>query len=101
MIRTWRNRTRFKNLTIKGAVKHIKNEITLVTRCQSKQQLIIQERLLWTDRALTSYQSHEQILLNEDGSELDENRQKNDYANCVDYLVTEEWVNLIEQSKRK
>lgn len=101
MIRTWRNRTRFKNLTIKGAVKHVKNEITLVTRCQAKQQLIIQERLLWTDRALSSYQSHEQILLNEDGSELDENRQKNDYSNCVDYLVTEEWINLIEQTKRK
>lgn len=101
MIRTWRRRTRFKNLAIKGAVKHSKDEINLVTRCQAKQQLIIQERLIWTDRALNSYRAHEQILTNDDGSELDEAKQKNDYADGVTYLITEEWVNLIEQTKRK
>lgn len=101
MIRTWRKRTRFKNIAIKGAVKQSKSEINLVTRCQAKQQLIIQERLIWTDRALNSYQSHEQILTNDDGSELDENRQKNDYADGVAYLITEEWINLIEQTRRK
>lgn len=101
MIRTWRKRTRFKNLVIKGATKYVKDEINLVTRCQAKQQLIIQERLLWTDRALSSYKSHEQVLTNEDGSELDEAKQKNDYADGVTYLVTEEWVNLIEQTKRR
>lgn len=101
MIRTWRNRTRFKNLSIKGAIKYVKDEINLVTRCQAKQQLIIQERLIWTERALQSYRAHEQILTNEDGSELDEARQKNDYADGVTYLVTEEWVQLIEQTKRR
>jgi len=101
MIRTWRARTRFSNVSIKGAIKHSKSEINLVTRCQAKQQLIIQERLLWTDRALKSYQSHEQILLNDDGSELDENKTKNDYSNGVDYLLTEEWVNIIMSTKRR
>ena len=101
MIRTWRKRTRFKNLTIKGAIKHTEHEINLVTRCQAKQQLIMQERLIWTDRAQSSYSAHEQILLEEDGSELDEGKQKNDYADGVAYFLTEEWVNLIEQDKRK
>lgn len=101
MIRTWNKRTRFKNLAIKGAVKQSRSEINLVTRCQAKQQLIIQERLIWTDRALNSYRAHEQILTNDDGSELDEAKQKNDYADGVTYLVTEEWVNLIEQTKRR
>lgn len=101
MIRTWRKRTRFKNLTIKGATKYVRDEITLVTRCQAKQQLIMQERLIWTERALSSYRAHEQILTNDDGSELDEAKQKNDYGDGVTYLVTEEWLNLIEQTKRR
>lgn len=101
MIRTWRKRTRFKNLTIKGATKYVREEITLVTRCQAKQQLIMQERLIWTERALASYRAHEQILTNDDGSELDEAKQKNDYGDGVTYLVTEEWLNLIEQTKRR
>lgn len=101
LIRTWRSRTRFKNLSIKGAIKYVKNEITLVTRCQAKQQLIIQERLLWTEKAFNSYHAHELILTDDDGAEMDMATQNNDYADGVTYLVTEEWVSLIEQPKRR
>ncbi len=101
LIRTWRTRTRFKNLTIKGARKYVKNEITLVTRCQAKQQLLLQERLIWTDKAIGSYKAHEQILTDEDGAELDTAVQANDYADGVTYLVTEEWLNILEQKKRR
>ena len=100
LIRSWRARTRYKNLTIKGAVKHVKDEITLVTRCQAKQQLLLQERLLWTNKAIGSYKAHENLLLDEDGAELDMATQDNDYGDGVTYLVTEEWVNIFAQNKR-
>lgn len=101
LIRTWRSRTRYKNLAIKGAVKYVKNEITLITRCQAKQQLLLQERLLWTEKSINSYRAHEQILTDKDGAELDGATQINDYSDGVAYLVTEEWLSLIEQPKRR
>lgn len=101
LIRSWRARTRYKNLTIKGARKYVKDEITLVTRCQAKQQLLLQERLVWTNKAIGSYNAHKNILLDEDGAELDMATQDNDYGDGVTYFVTEEWVNIFAQNKRR
>lgn len=100
LINTWRNKNKFKTITVKGSVKFYKNIITLVSRCSLKQQLLIQERLLWSDRALNNYQAHTRILLNEDGSELDLGVQDNDMGDIVAYGLTEKWGEITSQIKR-
>jgi len=101
LINTWKNKTRFKTLEIKGAVKYVKDQITLVSRCQLKQQLLTQERLLWTDRAFASFTAHTHILLDEDGAELDLNVQDNDTADSLTYALTENWNYLTKQERRR
>ena len=58
LINTWRNRNKFNTVQVKGSVKAYKDIINLVTRCEFKQQLLLQQRLLWTDRAVGSYNAH-------------------------------------------
>lgn len=100
LINTWKNKNKFKTITVKGSIKTYKNIITLVSRCSLKQQLLIQERLLWSDRALNNYQAHTRILLDEDGSELDLSVQDNDMGDVVAYSLTEKWGEITSQIKR-
>ncbi len=100
LINTWRAKNRFRTITIKGSVKAYKNIVNLVTRCELKQQLIIQDRLLWSDRALNNYEAHTRILLNDDGSEMDLGVQDNDKADTVAYGLTEKWNDITTNIKR-
>lgn len=101
LINTWREKNKYPTIQVKGAVKHVKGQIDLVTRCQLKQQLLIQERLLWTDRAIESYNAHTRILLDEDGSELDLSTQDNDIGDSLAYGLTENWNYLTKQINRR
>jgi len=101
LINTWKAKTRFSTLEIKGAVKYVKDQITLVSRCQLKQQLLSQERLLWVSKALASYNAHTRILLDEDGSEKDLGEQDNDSADSLTYALTENWNYLTKQERRR
>ena len=101
LINTWREKNKYPTIQVKGAVKHVKGQIDLVTRCQLKQQLLIQERLLWTDRAIESYNAHTRILLEEDGSELDLSTQDNDIGDSLAYGLTENWNYLTTQIQRR
>jgi len=101
LINTWRQKNKFSTITVKGATKHIKDYITLTTRCQLKAQLIQQERLLWSDRAINSYDAHTRILFDDDGAELDNSVVDNDIADSLTYGLTECWDYLVRQDKRK
>jgi hypothetical protein len=72
-----------------------------VTRCELKQQLLIQDRLLWTTHAINSYEAHTRILLDEDGAELDLSIQDNDIADSLTYGLTEKWGDITTQIKRR
>lgn len=100
LVHTWQAKNRFKTIAVKGSVKAYKREITLVTRCELKQQLLMQERLLWSTHALNSYNAHTRILLNEDGSELDMGVQDNDFGDSLAYGLTEKWTDINNQTKR-
>lgn len=101
LINTWKQKNRYKTIKVKGSVKHIPNLINLVTRCQLKQQLLVQERLLWSTNAINSYNAHTRILLDEDGSELDLSVQDNDIADSLAYGLTENWNYLTKQTSRR
>lgn len=101
LINTWANKNRFKTIQVKGSVKAYKNIINLISRCQLKQQLLMQERLLWTNRAVNCYNAHTRILINDDGSEMDLAVQDNDYADTVAYALTEKWNDITRQINRK
>jgi PBSX family phage terminase large subunit len=101
LINTWYEKNKFPTILIKGAVKQTRKEINLVSRCTLKQQLITQERLLWSDKAAISYNAHTRIRLDDNGAERDDNVQDNDIANSLDYALTENWSNLIQQDRRK
>ena len=80
--------------------KAYKQIITLKSRCELKQQLLIQDRLLWTTKAVNNYDAHTRILLNEDGSELDLGIQDNDYCDTISYALTEKWNDITTQTRR-
>jgi len=101
LIRTWKAKNRFNTLKVKGAIKYVKGEIDLVSRCTLKQQLIAQERLLWSSRAVNSYNAHTRILKDDDGAELDLNVQDNDKADSLTYTLTENWSYLTRQERRR
>lgn len=101
LINTWANQNRFKTITVGGTVKHYKDIITLTTRCELKQQLLMQERLLWSTHAIDSYNAHTRILLDKDGKELDLGVQDNDIGDSLAYGLTEHWNDLTAQTKRK
>ena len=101
LINTWKNVNRYNTITIKGATKHVRDVINLVTRCQLKQQLLVQERLLWSTNAMKSYNAHTRILLDEDGKELDLGVQDNDIGDSLAYALTENWNYLTKQTSRR
>lgn len=100
LINTWSNKNRFNTINVQGSVKSYKGIITLISRCSLKQQLLIQERLLWTDRAYNNYQAHTRILLDDDGKELDLGVQDNDMGDIVAYALTQKWGDITSQIKR-
>jgi PBSX family phage terminase large subunit len=101
LINTWREKNRYNTIRVKGSVKSVGQEITLVTRCQLKQQLLVQERLLWSTNAINSYNAHTRILLDEDGKELDLSVQDNDIGDSLAYGLTENWNKLTKQTSRR
>ncbi len=101
LINTWKEKNKFSTIKVKGAVKYVAKQIDLVTRCQLKQQLLVQQRLLWSTHALNSYNAHTRILLDEDGAELDLSVQDNDIGDSLVYALTENWNYLTKQIKRE
>ena len=100
LVNTWRSRNRFNTIQVKGCVKAYQKVITLVTRCELKQQLLLQNRLLWSSRALNSYNAHTRLLLDEDGSVLDLSVQDNDINDTLDYALTEKWNDITRNIQR-
>ena len=100
LINTWKNKNRFNTITVKGSLKAYKQVITLVTRCELKQQMLLQGRLIWTNHALNSYNAHTQILLADDGSELDLGVKANDFGDSLAYGLTEKWNDITQNIKR-
>ena len=101
LINTWRAKNKYPTIKVVGAVKHVPQVITLVTRCQLKQQLLVQERLLWSTHAQNSYNAHTRIILEEDGSEKDLSVQDNDIGDSLTYALTENWNYLTKQTNRR
>lgn len=100
LINTWRSKNRFTTMTVKGALKSFRNVITLRTRCEAKQQLLIQRRLLWTERARENYDAHTRLVMDEDGSVLDNGIRDNDYNDSLDYAITEKWNDITKNIAR-
>lgn len=100
LINTWKSRNKFNTVQVKGAVKAYKDVITLCTRCELKQQLLIQGRLLWSTHAINSYNAHTRLLLDDDGAELDMGVQDNDYGDSLAYGLTEKWNDITRNIKR-
>ena len=100
LINTWRKKNKYHTLTVRGAVKGYKDVITLRTRCELKQQMLIQKRLLWTERAIESYNAHTRLVLDDDGSVLDMGVRDNDYNDSLDYGLTEKWNDITTNIKR-
>ena len=101
LVSTWYNKNKYKGtIQVKGCVKTYKHEITLVTRCTLKQQLLLQERLLWTTRAVDNYESHTRLLLDDNGAVKDLATQDNDKNDTIDYALTEKWTDIQSQIRR-
>lgn len=100
LINTWKNKNKFNTVLVKGSVKAYKDVITLRTRCELKQQLLLQQRLLWSTHALNSYNAHTRILLSDDGEELDMGVKDNDFGDSLAYGLTEHWNDITKNIKR-
>lgn len=100
LINTWRKKNKYNTVTVQGAVKAFPNIITLRTRCELKQQLLMQSRLLWTDRAIESYNAHTRLVMDDDGSVLDMGVRDNDYNDSLDYALTEKWNDITKNTAR-
>ncbi len=100
LINTWRARNKFNTVIVKGSIKGYKDVINLRTRCEIKQQLLLQNRLLWTTRAENSYNAHTRLLLTDDGEELDLGVQDNDFGDALSYGITEKWNDITKNIKR-
>lgn len=100
LINTWRNKNRFNTITVKGSLKAYKQVITLVARCELKQQMLLQGRLIWTNHALNSYNAHTRILLDDNGAELDLGIKDNDFGDSLAYGLTEKWNDITQNIKR-
>lgn len=100
LINTWRSKNKFNTMNVKGSVKSFRDVITLRTRCEAKQQLLMQNRLLWTDRALESYNAHTRLVMDEDGAVLDNGVRDNDYNDSLDYAITEKWNDITRNIAR-
>lgn len=100
LINTWKSKNKFNTVQVKGSVKSFKDIITLRTRCELKQQLLIQKRLLWSSHAINSYNAHTQLLLSDEGSELDLGIQINDFGDSLAYGLTEKWNDITSNTRR-
>lgn len=100
LINTWRARNKFNTVQVKGSVKGYKDVITLRTRCELKQQLLLQNRLLWSTHAEASYNAHTRLLLSEEGEELDLGIQDNDFGDSLSYGLTEKWNDITRNIAR-
>lgn len=100
LINTWKAKNKFNTVQVKGSVKSFKDVITLRTRCELKQQLLIQKRLLWSTHAINSYNAHTQLLLSDDGAELDMGIQINDFGDSLAYGLTEKWNDITRNIRR-
>ena len=100
LINTWKAKNKFNTMQVKGSVKSFKDVITLRTRCELKQQLLIQKRLLWSTHAINSYNAHTQLLLSDDGAELDMGIQINDFGDSLAYGLTEKWNDITRNIRR-
>ncbi len=101
LLYTWKARNKFNTVQVKGSVKAYKDVITLRTRCELKQQLLIQNRLLWSTRAESSYNAHTRILISDDGEELDLGSQDNDFGDSLAYGLTEKWNDITRNIRRE
>ena len=100
LINTWKARNKFNTMQVKGAVKAYKDVITLRARCELKQQLLMQGRLLWSTHAINSYNAHTRILLDDEGAELDMGIQDNDFGDSLAYGLTEKWNDITRNIRR-
>lgn len=100
LVNTWRAKNKYRTITVKGCVKSYQKIVTLVTRCTLKQQLLMQDRLLWSTHAYNNYLAHTRILLEEDGSEKDLSVQDNDIGDTVAYGLTEKWMEITRNIAR-
>lgn len=100
LINTWKAKNKFNTVQVKGSVKAYKDVITLRTRCELKQQMLIQKRLLWSTHAINSYNAHTQLLLSDDGAELDLGVQINDFGDSLSYGLTEKWNDITKNIRR-
>lgn len=100
LINTWRSKNKYRNMRVKGSVKAFRDVITLRSRCELKQQLLMQKRLLWTDRAMASYNAHTRLVMTDDGAVLDSGVQDNDFNDSLDYLITEKWNDITRNIAR-
>lgn len=100
LINTWKHKNKFTGIIVGGAVKSYKDIITLQTRCQLKQQMLIQDRLLWSSHAINSYNAHTRLILAEDGSVKDLSNQDNDINDSGDYALTEFWGDITRNTQR-
>lgn len=100
LINTWKAKNKFNTVQIKGSIKAFRDVITLRTRCELKQQLLIQKRLLWSTHAINSYNAHTQLLLSDDGAELNLGVQANDFGDSLAYGLTEKWNDITKNIRR-
>lgn len=100
LINTWKARNKYKTITVKGSLKAYKDVINLRTRCELKQQLLLQDRILWSTKALNNYNAHTRILLDDDGKELDLGVKDNDHADVYAYGLTEKWNEITRNIRR-
>lgn len=101
LINTWKNKNKFNTVQVKGSVKAYRDIINLRSRCELKQQLLMQKRLLWTTHALNNYHAHTRLLMDEDGSVLDLGIQDNDINDTIDYALTEKWNDITKNVYRE
>lgn len=106
LVRTWRNKTRLKGVTVKacvktGKVRGLANAINLQSRAQLKCQLLIGGYLLWSTHAIDSFNAHKRILATPNGEEMEQSNINNDYADSLTYTLTENWVRVSNISKRR
>ena len=101
LINTWKHKNKFNTVLVKGSVKAYKDIINLRSRCELKQQLLLQKRLLWSTHALNDYNAHTRLLLDEDGKVLDLGVQDNDHNDTIDYSLTERWNDITKNIQRE
>lgn len=106
LVRSWRNKTRLRNVKVKACIKTGKvagesKAINLQSRAQLKCMLIMNKCLLWSSRAIESFNAHKRILSTPNGEEMEQSNINNDYGDSLTYTLTENWVKVSNISKRR